>query len=74
MLKSLEIENYRSCRSTKLLFDETVSALVGKNGVGKTNILKCIEWLAELARPSGPIRVETYADDKVNDSHSVRAL
>ena len=46
MIKKIEIHNYRSCYSTSIDFDGNVCALIGKNGVGKTNILKCIQWLA----------------------------
>ncbi len=46
MIKKIEIHNYLSCYSTSIDFDGNVCALIGKNGVGKTNILKCIQWLA----------------------------
>jgi ABC-type Na+ transport system ATPase subunit NatA len=46
MIEKIEIHNYRSCYSTSIDFNGHVCALVGKNGVGKTNILKCIQWLS----------------------------
>ena len=50
MLTSLEIQHFRTCRSTNLVFTGGVIALVGRNGAGKTNILRGIEWLAGVAR------------------------
>ena len=49
MLQSIRILNFRSCVDCKVDFNESVSALVGRNGVGKTNILRAIEWLARTA-------------------------
>lgn len=43
MLKHLEIKNFRSCYSTTVDFAKSICAIVGRNGVGKTNILKCID-------------------------------
>ena len=37
--------------------DESVSAIVGKNGVGKTNVLKCIDWVASSSISTDPFRV-----------------
>ena len=67
MLTSVEIKNFRSCRSTILEFNKSVSALVGKNGTGKTNILQCIERLAYAGIQSVPIRIETPVDEKPGD-------
>jgi predicted ATPase len=47
MLKQIEIKNFRSCDSVSVIFNERVSALVGKNGVGKTNFLKAIDWVSK---------------------------
>src|SRR4051794_21233390 len=46
MLKHITLSNFRSCSSTSIDFPGGLCALIGKNGVGKTNILKGIEWLA----------------------------
>lgn len=48
MLNSLKITNYRSFRNAELRLGESVVALVGKNGVGKTNLLHGIQAAAEL--------------------------
>ena len=46
MLKHITIKNFRSCRETSVDFNKGISALSGRNGAGKSNILKAIEWLS----------------------------
>ena len=48
MLQSLQLTNFRSYTDRSFTFDR-VTAFVGKNGIGKTNILEAIGFLA-LAR------------------------
>lgn len=48
MLDSLEIKNFRSCEDVRLVLGEPVIALLGKNGVGKTNVLHAIQLAADL--------------------------
>ena len=55
MLKSIEISGFRSCDQTKLCLGQSVNSLVGRNGVGKTSILKCIEWVAKSAISPSPL-------------------
>jgi ABC-type Mn2+/Zn2+ transport system ATPase subunit len=45
LLDSIEIEGFRSCRSTKFQPNAQLSALIGINGAGKTNILQAIRLL-----------------------------
>lgn len=68
MLRELRIQNFRSCADTRVMFPSSVAALVGRNGVGKTNILRAIELLADCA--TGPIggigeRLEIPSDSKL---------
>ncbi|WP_394970894.1 DNA replication/repair protein RecF [uncultured Croceitalea sp.] len=44
-LKSLSLVNYKNFDSKNLDFDPTINCLVGKNGIGKTNILDAIYHL-----------------------------
>ena len=75
MLKRLEIRNFRSCYSTTVTFADSVSAIVGKNGVGKTNILKCIEWLASSSISPVPVSVGEAGNTLQNlDEISTRML
>lgn len=43
-LISLEIENFRQHKDTKLEFLPGVTGIIGKNGSGKTTILEAIAW------------------------------
>jgi predicted ATPase len=49
MLTQIAIENYRSCSDTRAHFRTPVSALVGPNGVGKSNLLQSIQYVAKAA-------------------------
>ncbi|GHU25307.1 hypothetical protein FACS1894164_14230 [Spirochaetia bacterium] len=46
-LKEITIRNYKSCKDTVVNFNETLTALIGVNGAGKTNILTAINTLLE---------------------------
>jgi len=48
MIRYLELDNYRSCQNLRIGLAEPVVALLGKNGVGKTNILHGIQIAAGL--------------------------
>ena len=48
MLKKVHISNFLSCQDTEIELDN-VTALIGRNAAGKTNILKAIEWCAQFA-------------------------
>lgn len=48
MLKKVRITNFLSCQDTEIELD-TITALIGRNAAGKTNILKAIEWCAQFA-------------------------
>ena len=54
MLKRLTINNYRSCKEVVLDDLGEVTALIGRNSVGKSNVLKAISTLAQFACSSGP--------------------
>lgn len=54
MLKKLIIHKFKSCEETTIEFDQPLSALCGKNGVGKTTILRAIEWVAGEAVATSP--------------------
>ena len=55
MLTRVAIRNFRSCQSTSFEADRTVLALCGKNGAGKTTVLKAIEWWATSVIAVSPI-------------------
>ena len=51
-ISSLKLSNYRNYKSYKASFDKYPIAFIGKNGVGKTNILESIS----LMQPGRGIR------------------
>lgn len=57
-IDKIELTNWRSFSSKKINFDSKLTAIVGKNGVGKSNILEAVAMLSGI-RPS---RVETDVD------------
>jgi predicted ATPase len=58
MFKRIHIENYRSCRDVLLDALGPITALVGRNGAGKTNVLRAIEWISKVAVSTEPLGVE----------------
>ena len=46
MLKKLRIKNFLSCEDVTIDFSDDITALVGRNAAGKTNILKAINKVA----------------------------
>lgn len=49
MLTNVEIKNFKSCTNVRLDGLEDLLVLIGRNGAGKTNILKAIEWACQFA-------------------------
>jgi len=49
MLTSFHIKNFRSCKDVKIEDMGPMLGLVGRNGAGKTTILRAIEWVARTA-------------------------
>jgi len=48
MLNFVHIHKYRSCTDVRLDDIGRITALIGRNGAGKTNVLKGIEWVAAI--------------------------
>lgn len=49
-IRKLDIFNYRSCIKTKIEISTSLTALIGANGVGKSNILNSIQLLKKVNR------------------------
>ena len=60
MLERIHIKNFRSCRDVEFQVSEGVCALIGKNGVGKTNILKAVDWLASSVATPGGVKLSPW--------------
>lgn len=56
MLERAHISGYRSCVDTEIPLGQSVVALVGRNGVGKSNILKGLNWIAHTVTSSYSFR------------------
>lgn len=51
-IERIELTNYRSCNKTAIAFNQNLSALIGANGSGKSNILNGILLLKKITRAS----------------------
>lgn len=57
-IKDIRLTNFRNFTSKKIAFDKSLTVIVGKNGVGKSNILEAISLLSGVRSA----RVETDVD------------
>ncbi len=55
---SLNLTNFRNFSSKKIVFDKKLTAIVGKNGAGKSNLMEAVTMLAGIR----PTKVETDLD------------
>lgn len=58
MLSRVEIKRFRSCEDVVLTNLSGLQALVGRNGAGKTNVLRAIEWASKTAVSTQPVAVD----------------
>jgi DNA replication and repair protein RecF len=65
VFNSLALYNFKNFETAKLDFDAGINCLVGKNGVGKTNILDALHYLALGKSSINPIDTAN-----INYSHS----
>src|SRR5579862_5176180 len=72
MLKEVCVDNFRSCVAVRIQNIGSMLALLGRNGTGKTNILRAIGWAArsatatEALHPEGQRRKVTLQVDLVD--------
>ncbi len=48
LIRTLELQNFRSYEAASLELSDGLTAIVGENGQGKTNLLEAISWIAGL--------------------------
>lgn len=60
----VQIENYRVHRSTVVEFDD-VTALIGRNGAGKSSILYAIEFFYDISATLSPDDIYAGANEEV---------
>jgi ABC-type branched-subunit amino acid transport system ATPase component len=51
-IERVDLQNYRSCKKATFELNENLSALIGANGAGKSNVLNGILLLKKIARVS----------------------
>jgi predicted ATPase len=56
-LKKVTLKNFRTCHEIELTNLGHLTVLMGRNGVGKTNILQGIEWMARTASGSNTVEM-----------------
>lgn len=64
-ITNVDIENYRSCINTRFKVKKNLTALIGANGAGKSNILNSFLLLGGRIRGS-----RMYRNREINDSHT----
>lgn len=73
-LKSLELLGFKSfCERTKIDFTDGITALVGPNGCGKTNIVEAVRWVLGELSPS-LLRCEKMEDVIFSGASDKKAL
>ena len=45
-IRSLSLTDWRSYRSVEVSFGDGLTAIVGENGHGKTNLIESIAWMS----------------------------
>ncbi len=73
-IKELEIFGFKSfAKRTKFSFEEGISAIVGPNGCGKSNIVEAIKWVLGEQNPS-LLRCHTMTDVIFNGTTEKKPL
>jgi len=67
-IKEIEISNYRSCIKTKFELQDTLTVLIGINGVGKSNILNALQLITKGRRN------RRYFDEEQNENLLITKL
>lgn len=77
MLRQIEIQNFRSLRDVRVAFGGTgLTVIVGANGTGKSNLIKCLEFLGAIPRDGleDTVRAANGADAILPKAMSPRDL
>lgn len=61
MLKTLSIQGFRSCHDTTVDLGTRFIALVGRNGAGKSSILRAIHWLAKTVTTPDSVKPDALS-------------
>ncbi len=74
VIKELEIRNFRSHSNSKIIFDEGINLISGRNGAGKTSILEAILVALYSSRPTGMKKENLIRDGATGYSITLKFL
>ncbi|MCT3734738.1 AAA family ATPase [Elizabethkingia anophelis] len=73
ILKEIQINNFRSVKNEKIVFDHNCTVLIGKNEAGKSNILKAIAAVFGKYNVSNKDKRKRVENEKIEE-YSIRAV
>ncbi|WP_300726225.1 DNA replication/repair protein RecF [uncultured Bacteroides sp.] len=63
-LKRISILNYKNLEQVELNFSRKINCIIGKNGMGKTNLMDAVYYLSFCKSPTNPIDSQNILHDR----------